>query len=135
MTQFTHTEWQNDIEGLYKEALLELYRHPLNKKVLVDFDVQHREFNPTCGDDISLQIKFDEMGKIKDIGHQGQGCAISQAVISLLTDEIKGKTTGQIAAIGETDIYKLLGFTVVYTRKKCALLGLTVLKKALQTHE
>ena len=116
-------------EGMYTELILDLYRHPLNKKVLVNFDVEHREFNPTCGDDISIQVKFDAEGRVIDIGHQGVGCAISQAAVSLLTDEVKGKTREEIGDMRESDVMTLLGFDVVYTRRKCALLGLNAVQK------
>lgn len=116
---------------IYKDFILDLYRHPLNKKTLADFDVEHREFNPTCGDDITIQMKFDEEGRVADIGHQGTGCAISQAAVSLLTDEVRGKKKEEIKDISEDDIMKLLGFDVVYTRKKCALLGLRAMQKSL----
>lgn len=118
-------------DNLYKEFILDLYRNPLNKKKLEDFDVEHKELNPLCGDEISIQIKFDK-DKVVDIGHQGDGCAISQAVVSLLTDEVKGKTKKQILRLTEKDIYDLLGIEeVIYTRKKCALLGLKTIQKAI----
>ena len=120
----------DDIDTMYREAILDLYRNPLNKKELADFDVEHRELNPTCGDEISVQIKFDQDGKIKDIGHQGYGCAISQAAVSLLTDEIKGKSKNEIENLKEQYIYGLLGFEPVYTRLKCAKLGLKVIQNS-----
>ena len=120
-------------EEMYKELILDLYRHPLNKKVLADFDVEHREFNPTCGDDVTIQIKFDEEGRVADIGHQGVGCAISQAAVSLLTDDVKGKKKEDIKNITEDGMMKLLGFEVVYARRKCALLGLYTLQRSLVT--
>ena len=115
---------------MYREVILDLYRHPLNKKVLADFDVEHREYNPVCGDDITVRIKFDERGSVADIGHQGIGCAISQAAVSLLTEGVKGKNKEEIEKIGEKDVYDLLGFEVMYTRQKCAMLGLFAIQKA-----
>ena len=115
--------------SIYSEFILELNRHPLNKKVLADFDVEHREFNPTCGDDIAIQIKFDKAGRVVDIGYHGQGCAISQAAVSLVTDEVKGKTKEETLNLTEKDVFALMGFEVVYTRRKCALLGLKAVQK------
>ena len=117
---------------MYKEFILDLNRHPLNKKVLAVFDVEHREFNPTCGDDITIRIKFAPDGTVQDIGHHGQGCAISQAVASLVTDEVKGKLPKEIMSSSLTEINHLLGFEVLYTRRKCAELGLRAIQKALE---
>ena len=122
-----------NIDMMYREQILDLYRNPLNKKALDEFDVEHRELNPTCGDEISVQVKFDKEGRVEDIGHQGQGCAISQASVSLVTDEVKNKTKIEITSMTDTDVHDLLGFKPVYTRQKCATLGLKAVQKAAQT--
>ena len=115
---------------LYKQFILDLYRNPLNKKELEDFDMEERGLNPLCGDDITVRIKFDN-DKIKEIGWQGDGCAISQAAVSLLSDELVGKSSGEVEKMTEQDIYELLGIEISYTRKKCANLGLDTIKKSL----
>lgn len=122
-----------ELDAVYKEAILDLYRNPLNKKILADFDVQARQVNPACGDDITVQLKFDareeqDQNTVADVGHSGQGCAISQAAISLLTDHIKTKTLEQIRAITEKEMLELLQIPINYTRMKCALLGWTTLQ-------
>lgn len=117
---------------MYKEIILELNRNPLNKQKLEDFDVHSRELNPLCGDDISVWIKFDEKNVVDNIGFEGHGCAISQAAMSLLTDAIKGKSREELMKMSASDIYELLGFEVVYTRQKCALLGLQAVQHALK---
>ena len=121
-------------EELYKEFILDLYRHPLNKKKLADFDVEQKGINVSCGDEINLYIKFAGK-KVKNIGFEGQGCAISQAAASFLTEEVKGKSIKQIMSLTEKDITKLLNVEVIYTRKKCALLCLNALKVALKKYE
>ena|SRR3989338_581749 len=122
---------RTDIDNLYRESILDLYHHPLNKKVLADFDVEQREYNPLCGDDVTVRIKFDKRGTVLDIGHQGTGCAISQAAVSLVTDAVRGKGKGEIEKMNESDVYKLLEFEVIYTRRNCATLGLKAIQKAL----
>ncbi len=117
-------------DAIYKEMILDLYKNPLNKKALLDYDAIQKEFNPSCGDEIEVQIKFDG-DKIKDIGHQGVGCAISQAAVSLLTEEIKGKTKQEIQNMTEQDIIQLLQIPISHTRIKCATLGLKTVKKCL----
>lgn len=117
-------------ETIYKEHILDLCRHPLNKKALTDFDAEHREFNLACGDDMTVQIKFDEERRVADIGWQGSGCAISQAAVSLMTDDVRGETKERINERTEEHVMRLLGFKVLYARKKCALLGLRAIQKA-----
>ncbi len=125
---------QTDASDLYRDIILELYHHPLNKKILNDFDIEHRELNASCGDDITVRIKFVD-DKVVDVGYQGVGCAISQAAASLITDHIQDKTRIEIENMSEKDINELLGFEVVYTRKKCAELGLTAIKKAMELNK
>ncbi len=116
-------------EEIYKEMILDLYKNPLNKKALLEYDAVQKEFNPSCGDEIEIFVKFDENGKVQDIGHQGVGCAISQAAVSLLTEEIKGKTKQEIQSLTEKDILEMLQIPISHTRIKCATLGLKTLKK------
>lgn len=114
---------------LYKEMILDLYRNPLNKKILVDFDRSEKGINPSCGDEIEIFVQFDEEGKVKDIGYQGQGCAISQAAVSLITEEAKEKTKDEIRSFDNKKMLDLLGIPISHTRMKCALLGLQVLHR------
>lgn len=117
---------------LYKEMILDLYRNPLNKKILVDFDRSEKGINPSCGDEIEIFVQFDEEGKVKDIGHQGQGCAISQAAVSLITEETKGKTKDEIRSFDNKKMLDLLGIPISHTRMKCALLGKDTLFKIME---
>lgn len=118
-----------ELEQLYKEAILELYRHPLNKKNIPDADVRYKEINPSCGDEIEIMMTFDNERRVLDIGHTGEGCAISQAAVSLLTDAVKGKTKDELRAMTESDMLLLLPVTIPQTRINCALLGFRALKK------
>ncbi len=111
-------------DPIYKEMILYLYKNPLNKKQLADFDCSHKEYNPSCGDEIEIMIKFDESGKIIDIGHQGEGCAVSQAAVSLLTEEVKGKSKEEVMSLTEEEMINMLEIPISHTRSKCALLGL-----------
>lgn len=121
-------------EELYKEFILDLSRRPLNKKKLMDFDMEQKGTNVSCGDEIQVYIKLDKNKKIKDVGFEGQGCAISQAAASLLTEEIKGKNIKKIMTLKEKDITKLLKVEIIYTRKKCALLCLNALQDAIKNY-
>ncbi|MBT7928794.1 SUF system NifU family Fe-S cluster assembly protein [Candidatus Peregrinibacteria bacterium] len=109
-------------DQLYKEMILDLYRNPLNQKILEPYSVETKAHNPTCGDSLTLRIMYDD-NKVIDIGHQGEGCAISQAAVSLITDEVKGKTKTEIKEITENQMIDMLGIPISHTRRKCALLG------------
>ncbi len=113
----------SDLDPLYKEIILDLYRNPLNKKVVPEATHKHKEFNPSCGDEIEIMIQFDEEGNVIDVGHQGHGCAISQAAVSLLTEEIKNKKIQDIQNFTEQQSLGLLPIEVSPNRIKCALLG------------
>ena len=82
-------------EGIYKENILDHYKNPHNRGKIANADIEFTENNPLCGDVITVDMKLDD-NKIVDVKFNGQGCAISQAAMSMLTDEIKGKTLEQI---------------------------------------
>ncbi len=121
-------------QELYSELLLDLYRHPLNKKRPAVFDISFVEFNPLCGDKVELFLKFDAGDRLEDIGYQGDGCAISQAATSLLTEHVKGKTKQEIEQLTGETLLDLLGLKNLNpTRMRCALLGLKALQHSLKT--
>lgn len=117
---------------LYAENILEHFRDPQHTGVLIDSDQQHHEGNPTCGDDVTLYIKVVD-GVLTDMTWEGTGCAISQAAMSMLSDEVIGETTADIVSLSKEDILELLGVPVSSRRMKCALLGLHALKNALRS--
>jgi nitrogen fixation NifU-like protein len=117
-----------DIDPLYQEIILDLYRHPHNRGILEFPDADGEDNNPFCGDSIRLTLKITD-DIITDIAHSGQGCAISQAAVSLLTDAVKNKSIAEVKKFTEKNMTDLLGIPISHTRIKCATLGLQVLKK------
>ncbi len=120
---------------LYSENILDYYKYPRNKEALKDADISAEELNPLCGDEITVHLKFDKDGKVEKATYEGQGCAISQAAISMLTEELTGKSTSEIKALTNDTIYDMLGIQISPGRVKCALLGLVCAKKAAILHE
>jgi len=118
---------------IYKDIILDYYRHPRNNGDLPDANVRAKDSNPLCGDIIEMQLKIGD-GKISDIRFKGKGCAISQASASMLTEAAKGKTMEEVKAMEKADVLDLLGIDPGPTRIKCALLGLKVLKLAVYLH-
>lgn len=117
---------------LYQEAILEELRHPQNKGELADADVSLHETNASCGDDVTVFVKFDDSGeRVADVRWLGQGCAISQASMSFLSEKLKGMTRLEVMALQQKDVEALLGLEqpIAYGRKKCLLLGLETVQK------
>jgi nitrogen fixation NifU-like protein len=116
---------------LYADNILDHYRHPRHKAVIDDATVTHEEANHACGDVASVQLKLDG-GRITGIGWSGDGCAISQAGMSLLSEELTGMAADDVLRMKKQDMYDLLGVPVGPRRFKCALLCLHTVKNALR---
>ncbi|MEM4312097.1 MAG: SUF system NifU family Fe-S cluster assembly protein [Nitrososphaerales archaeon] len=118
------------MSDIYREIILDYYRHPRNQGKIENPDIVARDSNPLCGDDIEIQIKLSKDKKsIEDIKFNGKGCAISQASVSMLTEMVQGLSLEEVKGISKEDIFEALGNPDLGpTRVKCALLGLKVLK-------
>lgn len=141
-----------DLRDLYQEVIFDHNRNPRNFRVMDDANRQVEGFNPLCGDRLTLYLKVDE-GVIQDASFQGQGCAISTASVSLMTEIIKGKTeheanvlfqqfhamtTGQteevkLEAVGKLAV--LAGVREYPARVKCATLAWHTLDAALKNQQ
>ena len=118
-------------EQIYRENILDHNRNPHNKGTINNPTIQHREHNPLCGDDITIYLIIED-DKIKEAKFNGHGCAISQASISMLTEELKGMPITEAKLLTKEDILEMLGIEISYTRMRCALLSLKVLQEGLQ---
>jgi nitrogen fixation protein NifU and related proteins len=122
------------IEQLYRERILEHARSPHNwsppASELDRVDLQYRELNPLCGDDLTVKLAVEGDGRILDLRFEGHGCAICQAAASMASDQIRGRRTSEILALDRSFILQLLGTEIPPLRMRCALLPLKVLKSA-----
>lgn len=127
--------------NLYREEILEHYQNPQNWGKLKSFNVSSKQTNPFCGDEIEIFVKFSLASQgqtlrgyeiVSKIRFLGKGCAVCIAATSILTEFAKGKTKKQLTKFAEKDMLTLLGIEVSETRKKCAFLGLAVLKDCLE---
>src|SRR3989338_6718640 len=116
---------------IYKEHILDLYKNPHNKGNLKNPTYEFSKNNPICGDEVKIQI-LAKNNKIADIKFCGQGCAISQASASLLTDKIKNLSINKIKKFSKKDVLKLLKIPISPARIKCALLPLDAINGALK---
>lgn len=118
---------------IYRELILDHYKHPHNFGHLEKPSASHTLFNSACGDKITMEVQIDKKGKVTDVRFSGAGCAISQASASMLTDSIKGKTKEAIMKLTSADIFSMLQTELTVSRVKCALLPLEVLQKTLSS--
>ncbi|HSP71305.1 MAG TPA: SUF system NifU family Fe-S cluster assembly protein [Gaiellaceae bacterium] len=119
-----------EFDDLYREVILDHYKSPRNHGTLEHADAEAEGQNPLCGDEVAIQLVFDG-DTISDVRFDGRGCAISQAATSMLTEMVKGKTVAEAAALEKEDLLEEMPIPLTPIRLKCAVLGLTTLKIAL----
>ena len=113
---------------IYREKLLDHYNNPRNFGTLVDADAKMKLENVSCGDTINMEIKVKD-GKLADIKYTAEGCAVSIASASILSEFVKGKSLAEIQKIDLEQLQQLLGVQLSLSRIRCAGLSLETLKK------
>lgn len=121
------------MQGLYKDYLLDHYRHPRNAGVLVDANCCSKQENPACGDVVSMTGRL-EQGVMREVKFSARGCVICVAGASLLSDQVLGLTVQELASFDMQTMLTLLGIALGPTRLKCALLPLYTLHDALKNY-
>ena len=111
------------MSDLYREYILDLYRHPLNYHSLDDATHQHKGVNPGCGDDIILYL-IVQNDKVIDCSFEGKGCALCFAGASLVTEKMQGMTIQEVSQISLEQVYQWLGIPMEPSRVKCVGLAL-----------
>lgn len=134
-------------DELYRELILQHYRNPRNRGHLPAATLRAEGANPVCGDEVAIELEMND-GRIVRAAFDGQGCSISQASASMLTESIAGKTVAEARAIANAfermlvegapptpelgDLEAFQGVAKFPVRVKCALLGWKVLDGALK---
>ena len=141
------------LDELYQEVILDHYRKPHHQGLLDNPQLQSEGFNPFCGDQVILNLTLNDAGRIAEGSFQGQGCSISQASASILTDHLEGKSLDEAEDLVTTfkgimsgnqipedqeetmgDIVVLQGVRQFPIRIKCALLSYTTLQDAIANY-
>ncbi|HEX6341562.1 Fe-S cluster assembly sulfur transfer protein SufU [Umezawaea sp.] len=141
------------LQQMYQEIILDHYKNPHGRGLRDPYDAESFQVNPTCGDEVTLRVKLDGE-TVADVSYEGQGCSISQASTSVLTDLVVGKTVGE--AFTKYDAFVELmqsrgtlepdedvledgiafaGVSKYPARVKCALLGWMAFKDAVARSE
>ncbi len=119
---------------IYREQILDLARNPVNHGQLDPHDASYEDTNPLCGDRVRIDLRITD-GAIEDIAFSGRGCAISQASASMLTEMVMGLPVDEAAALSNEAMLEEIGVEISPARIKCALLGLHVLRIALDNYQ
>jgi nitrogen fixation NifU-like protein len=139
------------MESMYREIILDHYKNPQHRGLPEDFDAEVHHVNPTCGDEVTLRVRLIE-GQIAELGWEGEGCSISQASTSVMSDLVTGKPVHDAIALqakflelmqsrGEAELTEadeeeledavaFEGVSKYPARVKCALLGWMAMKSA-----
>ena len=117
---------------MYQEVILNHYRSPRNFGPLEGAEKSGEESNPLCGDHITMRLKLDPTGsKIAQVRFQGDGCAISMASTSMLTERLDGMSLEDAGKLTQAEVIASLGIPLSPVRLKCALTGLVALGRAI----
>jgi nitrogen fixation protein NifU and related proteins len=139
------------LEQMYQDVILDHYKHPQHRGLREPFGAEVYHKNPVCGDDITLRVALSDDGDtVVDVSYDGQGCSISQAATSVLSEQVIGQTVGAalktVTAFNEMvssrgtvegdedvlgDGVAFAGVAKYPARVKCALLGWMAFKDAL----
>lgn len=139
-----------NLEQMYQEIILDHYKAPKHRGLREPFDAEVNHVNPTCGDEVTLRVALSETGEqITDVSYEAQGCSISQAATSVMTELLIGQSIERALSITATfqelmqsrgaiepdeavleDAVAFAGVAKYPARVKCALLGWMACKDA-----
>jgi nitrogen fixation NifU-like protein len=139
------------LDSMYREIIIDHYKHPQHRGLPAEYDAEVHHVNPTCGDEVTLRVRVAD-GSIADLGWVGEGCSISQASTSVMSELVVGHSVDEAmelqdkflhlmqsqgqAEISDADAEALddavafEGVSKYPARVKCALLGWMAMKGA-----
>ena len=118
---------------LYSDILLDHFRHPRNYGDVTAPDISHEEFNPLCGDRIRIEVRLNN-SIVEEARFKGDGCAISLAAASLLTEMIRGIPSDELTTLSDERLIAALESDIKPARIPCALLPLEALRAGLKAY-
>lgn len=120
---------------MYRQQILDHYKNPRNYGEMEDPDYTHVGENPSCGDTIRMDVRLADDGEtIEYATFTGDGCAISMASASMLSERLAGMTLEELKAMETEEITEMLGVDISPMRVKCAVLGRQVAQDGAKIH-
>jgi nitrogen fixation NifU-like protein len=116
------------------DLILDHYHRPRNRRAMDGATFSAEGVNPGCGDVVRLSVRLSADERIADVAFDGQGCTISQAAASILTEMALGRSLDEIMGMDPEIMVDALGRDVVVSRARCATLPLDILKEGILTH-
>ena len=121
---------------MYRQQILDHYKNPRNHGELADPTFSHRGHNPSCGDELEFDVRLGEDEEtIEAVAFEGEGCAISQASASMLSERLPGMTLEEVEAMDRDDVLEMLGVDISPMRIKCAVLAEKVVQDGAAIYE
>lgn len=117
-------------ESVQAEVILDHYKSPRNYGAIEKPTHEVTDNNPLCGDTVHFSFIVKE-GVVEDVKFVGQGCSISQASASMMTELIKGKKVADVMKITQQEVIEMIGLNLGPNRERCALLSLNAIQKSL----
>jgi nitrogen fixation protein NifU and related proteins len=140
------------LDSMYQQIIIDHYKRPQHRGLPADFDAEVHHVNPTCGDEVTLRVRLAD-GTLADLGWEGEGCSISQASTSVMSELVVGKPVAEALDLQERflelmqsqghaelseaeaealeDAVAFAGVSKYPARVKCALLGWMAMKSAI----
>ena len=116
------------------EFLMDHYENPRNFGPLEHSDLSLSGGNPGCADVITMHVRFGEDGTLQEVNWEGDGCTISKAAASYVTETVQGMTRDEVEHMSFEDLVEQLGRELVMTRPTCATLALGTLKRGIHDY-
>lgn len=116
------------------DLIIDHFEHPRHYGLLDDATFQAEGTNTGCGDVVRISARVGAEGRLEALTFEGEGCTISQAAASVLTELAAGRTLGEVLAMGEDELAEAMGGEVVRSRLPCVSLALRVLQSGIRAH-
>ena len=117
------------------DIIMDHYENPRNYGKIENPDVEFHGGNPGCGDTITLQLKISDDGIVQDVKFEIEGCIVSSAGASMISEKIVNKSIDDIKQIGREEMKELLGKDIIIRRPQCSNLGIDTIKTAIRKYE
>ena len=121
---------------MYRQQILDHYKNPRNYGELSEPTFTHEGVNPSCGDELEFDVTLEDDGEtVEHVAFRGDGCAISQASASMLSQKLPGMTLAEIEELDRDDVVDMLGVDISPMRIKCAVLAEKIVQDGAEIYE